>query len=68
MKFKNYNPADGDAPKMSSGSNPFDNPGIQPSETAIKDTPGENATNDVAAESMSKGQPFKCKGSGYTKC
>lgn len=68
MKFKTYDCANDEAPKMSSGSNPTDNPGIEPFETAIPDTPGEKAVNDVAAESMSKAQPYKCQGSGYTGC
>ena len=67
-KFKDYDCAMDEAPSMSSGSNPIDNPGIEPSSGPIKDTPGENATNDVSAESMNKAQPFKCKGSGYSKC
>lgn len=40
--------------------------GIQPEESPIKDTPGENATNDTAAASSNKGQPFGAGGSGYT--
>jgi len=67
-KFKNYDCAGDDAPKMSSGVDPFDNPGIDPSESPIKDTPGETATNDVSQETWNKAQPFKCKGSGYGNC
>jgi hypothetical protein len=40
--------------------------GIQPEESNIKDTPGENATNDTAAHSTNKAQPFGAGGSGYT--
>jgi hypothetical protein len=48
------------------GTNPFDNPGIKPHESAIKDTPGESATNPAKAFSQNKGQPFGKGGSGYT--
>lgn len=56
-----------EAPMCSKGTNPWDNAGIMPHEKAIPDTPGQKATNDTSAESFSSAQPFKTKGSGYTK-
>lgn len=44
-----------------------EHPGLDASSKAIADTPGEKATNDPAAESTSKAQPFGPGGSGYTK-
>lgn len=66
--LKDFDPATDEAPSLSSGVDPCDNPGIEPSNGPIKDTPGETAENTTAAESMDKAQPFKCTGSGYTKC
>lgn len=55
------------APSCEKGTGPFENPGIKPSESAIADTPGENATNDTSSqtESMNKGQPFKKGATAY---
>lgn len=63
-KYKTLDPVNDAVPGLSSGYDPCDNSGITPGEVA--DTPGEKATNDTAAESFSKAQPFKTKGSGYT--
>lgn len=63
---KNYDVV-ANTPDASKGTNPFDNPGIEPSMKAIADTPGEKATNDPAALSTNKGQPFGKGGSGYSK-
>jgi len=60
---KSMDVVNGPAPSCEKGTGPFENPGIKPSESAIADTPGENASNDTSAESMSKAQPFKRKGS-----
>lgn len=53
------------------GANPLDNPGICPSFSKVKNTPGEDATNDVAGLRMDKKQPYKHSGgassaAGYT--
>jgi len=64
---KNYDPVSGAHISYSRGTNPQDNPGIQPSEKAIADTPGEKATNEQSAHEMTKGQNFGKGGSGYTK-
>ena len=53
----------GTPPSFEKGTGPFENPGIKPSESAIADTPGENASNNTAEESTNKAQPFKRKGS-----
>jgi hypothetical protein len=63
---KDYDPRKG-APALSSGTDPFDNPGIMPSEKNIAQTPGEKATNPAAAYEVNKGQPYGKGGSGYTK-
>ena len=55
----------GKVPSAESGDNPFDNPGITPSEKDIKDTPGESESNDTSAMEVNKAQPYKSKGSGY---
>jgi len=62
---KNYDVVN-NTPDASKGTNPFDNPGIMPNKS-IPDCPGEKATNDPAALSTNKGQPFGKGGSGYTK-
>lgn len=48
------------------GTDPDDNSGIKPSMSNIPETPGEKCTNDTAAESYNKKQPFGKGGSGYT--
>jgi hypothetical protein len=53
------------APSASSGTGFQENPGIQPFEKAIPETPGEKAVNSTEPDMISKGQPFKTKGSGY---
>lgn len=56
------------APGFAKGTSMEANPGIQPHEKAIPDTPGEKATNDVTRHSSNKAQPFKGGGvSGYAK-
>ena len=65
-KFKDFNPVDDEAPSLSAGVDPCENPGIEPSNGPIKDTPGEMAENSTAAEMVDKAQPFKKTGSGYT--
>ena len=67
MKFKDFDCVGDEAPSPASGTNPFDNPCIQPSTGKIPTTPGENAKNSTAGESMSKAQPSVKKGSGYYK-
>ncbi len=61
---KNHDCVEGAAPKFSQGTNPFNNPGIQP--LTIKETPGEKASNSPQVERTKKGQPFGKGGSGYT--
>lgn len=60
---KSIDVVSGAAPSSEKGTGPFENPGIKPSETAIADTPGENATNNTAAEESSKPMGIKRKGS-----
>lgn len=63
---KNFDVVAKEAPSFSKGTSMENYKGIQPSESNIKDTPGENATNETSAHSMSKGHPFGKGGSGYT--
>lgn len=66
---KDFDPVTEDALNPESkGVNPMDNDGICPSFTKVKNTPGEDATNDVAGLRMDKKQPFKTGGGagGYT--
>lgn len=63
---KNYDCVNKGSIPASKGTSMENYKGIQPEESNIKDTPGENATNDTAAHSISKGQPFGMGGSGYT--
>lgn len=51
-------------PSFSAGTQPWENPGIQPNDPGM--TPGEKASNDVTEFTMSKAQPFKKKGAGVT--
>jgi hypothetical protein len=55
----------GSLPSCASGTNPFDNPGIKPSEKSIPMTAGEKATNSTSPELINKAQPFKKTGAGY---
>ena len=61
---KSFDVVSQEAPACAKGTNPFDNPGIMPSESAIKKTPGETVRNSTAARRMDKGQPFGKVGSG----
>ncbi len=63
---KNYDVVGKDAISPDKGLNFTENPGIKPGISKIKDTPGENATNDTSAREINKGQPFGKGGSGYT--
>jgi hypothetical protein len=66
MKIKkDYDVVSGSVPGAGSGTNFFDNPQIAPPGGSIPMTSGEKAKNDTSAESHSKSQPFKTKGSGY---
>ena len=54
------------APSYSKGT-PYDsNPQLDPYERAIPETPGEKAVNSTEPDIISKGQPYKKTGSGYT--
>ncbi len=55
-------------PSANKGTNPWDNPGIQPHESAVPDVPGDKAMNPVAPELFSKSAAYKPakSGSGYT--
>ena len=61
---KNFDVVGKPAPSFNKGTDSDNYKGIQPEESNIKDTPGENATNDVTGMSSSKGQPFG-KGGDY---
>lgn len=54
------------APSAASGTAFGSYDGINPHEKAIPECPGEKASNDPAAFSMTKAQPFGSGGSGYT--
>lgn len=64
---KDWDPVSEQAPSYKSGTNYQDNPGVQPYESAIPETPGEKASNDTSALAYDKKQPFGKGGSGYTK-
>jgi len=63
---KNYDPLSRGPIAAEKGTNPFDNAGIKPSESAIPETPGMKASNEPKHNTMSKGQPFGSGGTGYT--
>lgn len=63
---KDYDVVEKGSISFAKGTESDDYKGIQPSESAIKETPGENATNNTAGMSINKGQPFGPGGSGYT--
>lgn len=63
---KNFDVVGGKLPSYQQGTSPENNPQIAPHESAIPETPGENATNDTSQFEMSKAQPFSKKGAGYT--
>lgn len=62
---KDFDPVSKEAPSFSKGATINDYSGIQPHESAIKETPGEREMNETAAHSSSKKQPFGKGGSGY---
>lgn len=61
---KNYDVVHKGPPDFSKGTNPFDNPGIEPMKS-VPETPGEKAENFTTAAEMNKKQPFGKGGSGY---
>lgn len=61
---KNYD-VESSYPKPSAGTNPFDNPQIQPNDSEVPDSPGERAVNDPAPERLNNPIPGGKKGSGY---
>ena len=62
---KDYDPVTEDVINPEKGTDPCDNPGIDASISKIKNTPGEDATNDTAGIRIDKKQPFGKGGSGY---
>lgn len=67
---KDFDVVGKDPPNFDKGTNPFDNPQIQPSTGPVPETPGEKASNSTSPEMISKGQPFaesRKGGAGYTK-
>lgn len=63
---KNYDVVASDVIDPKKGTDPCDNPGIMASISKVKNTPGEDATNETAALDIKKAQPFGKGGSGYS--
>lgn len=63
---KNYDVVNRGPISYSKGTSSDSYKGIQPSESAISETPGEKASNSPSAHSTNKKQPFGAGGSGYT--
>lgn len=62
---KNYDVVGKEPPNWDKGTNPMDNPQIEP-RSSIPDTPGEKTQNMTSVTEVTKGQPFGKGGSGYT--
>lgn len=57
-----------EAPSADRGTGPFDNPGIQPYESAVPETAGEKLLNPTTPDEYTKNPPYKPeKYSGYSK-
>lgn len=63
---KNYDVVTKGPIAASKGTDSDNYKGIQPHESAVRDDPGEKASNDPSGLSTNKAQPFGAGGSGYT--
>lgn len=68
MKIKtNFDVVNSEPPSADKGTLPWDNPGIDPYEKAIPETPGEKAVNSTEPDMINKGPTIK-RGDGNDYC